>query len=397
MKVRQGTYIKPTERRVPGWIPPTSTPASREPRGKWAGFGVPAGNSRRGGSPASVHATNGPLAAPLQQDAPTGSQLAAAEARRGRNDNLIGMLSLAAGALALAVYLTERFDGIWHYGIPAGLVIILGTWLVWLNIGRKKINWSLAALGATYVTAGILGIFAPWDSFRQLAQILLSVLLILIALVLLALPLWATIRAQLAHAESEEIKERERADLAAHLHDSVLQTLALIQAHPEDPQRVAALARREERQLRTWLYGNPTKGASLSVQQLVEEQAAEVEDRFNLKVEVVVTGDRPAGQQGENISALLREALTNAAKHGEPPISVYVECGREFEAFIKDHGPGFELADLEQVPGDRHGVRDSLVKRAKRAGGEVRIRKLASGTEVSIRLPWAVEKAEGKN
>jgi signal transduction histidine kinase len=192
--------------------------------------------------------------------------------------------------------------------------------------------------------------------------------------------LWCELRVE----QAERIRETERADIAAHLHDSVLQTLALIQRKSGDPAEVVRLARSQERELRRWLYAGPV-GSQASLASAVTEVVHEVEDQHGVPIELVVTGDRALDVGGSVLVRALREALLNAVRHGAPPVSVYVEMGSELvEAFVRDHGPGFDLTD---VPQDRLGVRESILGRMSRHGGSARVRRLEHGTEVSICLP----------
>jgi signal transduction histidine kinase len=116
-----------------------------------------------------------------------------------------------------------------------------------------------------------------------------------------------------------------------------------------------------------------------------------VEDLHGIPIELVVTGDRTLDAGGTALVRALREALLNAARHGAPPVSVYVEVGPErVEAFVRDHGPGF---DVEDAPKDRLGVRESILGRMSRHGGSARVRRLEHGTEVSISLPLAAASA----
>jgi signal transduction histidine kinase len=181
------------------------------------------------------------------------------------------------------------------------------------------------------------------------------------------------------------IREAERADIAAHLHDSVLQTLALIQRHGSDPAAVARLARAQERDLRDWLYGpRPADGASLAGE--VRAAAADVEDRHGVAVDVVLVGDRPGDDRVSALVAALREAMVNAARHAGSPVQVYVECGPGgVEAFVRDRGTGFSLA---AVPDDRLGIRESIIGRMERHGGSATVRSTpGEGTEVRLELP----------
>ncbi|MGL4175265.1 MAG: sensor histidine kinase, partial [Dermatophilaceae bacterium] len=170
----------------------------------------------------------------------------------------------------------------------------------------------------------------------------------------------------------------------AHLHDSVLQTLALIQRQSADPASVTRLARAQERELRSWLYAGPV-GAQSSLAAAVTEVANEVEDVHGVPIDLVVTGDRPFEEHGAALSRAVREALLNAVRHGRPPVAAYLEIGTDgVEAFVRDRGDGF---DLDDVPDDRLGVRQSVLGRMERHGGSARIRRLEEGTEVELRLP----------
>ncbi len=163
------------------------------------------------------------------------------------------------------------------------------------------------------------------------------------------------------------MREAERADIAAHLHDSVLQALTLIRASAEDPARVRAIALTEERELRAWLYTGHAQAAD-SLDAAVTEAVVGVESRYGVPISVVVVGDMRPGPGELALVAALAEACQNAVRHGAPPVSVYVEVRpRAVEAFIKDNGEGFDPAT---IAADRHGVRDSIVGRMRRAGGE---------------------------
>ncbi|HQK61204.1 MAG TPA: ATP-binding protein, partial [Dermatophilaceae bacterium] len=180
------------------------------------------------------------------------------------------------------------------------------------------------------------------------------------------------------------VRATERADIAAHLHDSVLQTLALIQRRADDPTVVAGLARRQERELRAWLYGGESRESN-SLAAAVAAEIHEVEDEHGVPVEIVVTGDRTMEEAGDALVKATREAVLNAVRHGRPPVSVFMEVGPSgVEVFVRDHGDGFEMSDIGD---DRLGVRESIIGRMKRAEGTARIRRLENGTEVSLTLP----------
>jgi len=191
----------------------------------------------------------------------------------------------------------------------------------------------------------------------------------------------------LTEERAERIRSQERAEVAAHLHDSVLQTLALMQRRAGGPTEVAALARRQERELRAWLTGRPAPGQAAQLAPALEAAAAEIEETHGVPVEVVVVGDRGLDPGVEAVVAAAREAMTNAAKFGGgSPVDVYAESGGNgLHVFVRDRGPGF---DPESVSPDRRGVRDSIVGRMERHGGQVRISSSEStGTEVELELP----------
>lgn len=179
--------------------------------------------------------------------------------------------------------------------------------------------------------------------------------------------------AETALARSEEFRVRaeERAEFSRHIHDSVLQSLALIQRQAESPDEVVALARGQERDLRQWLFGardNPQG----SLVEALEAAAKAVEDRYRAVIEVVAVGDRVLEQTLPELVAATREAMVNAAVHGGGKADVYVEIGGDgCTVFVRDRGPGFDLAD---IPGDRGGVRQSIIGRMERIGGTATLR-----------------------
>ncbi len=188
----------------------------------------------------------------------------------------------------------------------------------------------------------------------------------------------------LATERGERIRSEERAEVAAHLHDSVLQTLALIQRRAGDPGEVGSLARHQERELRNWLYGT-AELASDTLAGALEEVCGEVEERHRVGIELVTVGDAPLDDQLRAVVAATREAVTNAAKFaGVDSLSVYSELtGGEIQVYIRDRGVGF---DPDAVPEDRQGVRESIVGRMRRHGGAAIIRSAPdAGTEIELR------------
>ena len=144
-------------------------------------------------------------------------------------------------------------------------------------------------------------------------------------------------------AEDAEARAEEKSRVAAHLHDSVLQTLALIQRESADPARVVGLARRQERELRDWLFG--TAGLGLAgLADAVRRMAAEIEDSYRVKVEVVAVGEASLHPAAEALVGAAREAMINAAKHsGAETFSVYVEADEKaLRLFVRDRGVGFD-------------------------------------------------------
>ena len=187
----------------------------------------------------------------------------------------------------------------------------------------------------------------------------------------------------LAAERAERIRSQERSEVAAHLHDSVLQTLALVQKRAGDPREVANLARRQERELRAWLGGGrPEPGESLASS--LEAVAAEVEETHRVPIDVVAVGDAPMDDRGVALVAAAREALVNAAKFaGGAPVQLYAEVGEErTEVFVRDRGPGF---DASAVPEDRRGLRESIIGRMQRHGGRAVVHSApGTGTEVEL-------------
>jgi len=218
----------------------------------------------------------------------------------------------------------------------------------------------------------------------------LTAVVVIVALALILAPFLWRLGRNLALERAERIRSQERAELAAHLHDSVLQTLTLVQKRAGDPAAVAALARRQERELRAWLAGDGAAPPGSSFAAALRAAAEEVEDAHLVQVDVVSVGDRPLDDGADAVVAAAREALTNAAKFapGSGPIAVYAEAAPDrIQAFVHDRGPGFELA---AVPADRRGVRESIVGRMERHGGRAAIRSApGEGTEIELVLEQA--------
>jgi len=213
----------------------------------------------------------------------------------------------------------------------------------------------------------------------------LAVVMTVIGLALLTGPWWIRMVSDLGEERSERIRSQERAELAAHLHDSVLQTLALIQRNATSPREVTRLARGQERELRTLLYGARVASGPLS--EALRSAAGEVEDSYAIKVDVVVVGDALLTDRLGALVAACREALVNAAKHaGVDAVSLYAEVeDGACLCFVRDRGSGFDPAAVDP---DRQGLRGSIIGRVERHGGQVSVRSSpGAGTEVEIRMP----------
>lgn len=273
--------------------------------------------------------------------------------------------------------------------IGAVMTIVTGIALVWSQ-SRQVRNWrSIRFIGAVVGGIGLLSLGVVMVASRDNPLIILLrgglIGAALVAGILFALiPMWLRTTKELSESEAQRVRESERADIAAHLHDSVLQTLTLIRASAEDPTRVRAIALTEERELRAWLYTGHAQAAD-SLEAAVTEAVVGVESRYGVPISVVVVGDMRPGPGELALVAALAEACQNAVRHGAPPVSVYVEVRpRVVEAFVKDNGKGFDPA---LIAPDRHGVRDSILGRMRRAGGEGAIHSRSRGTEIALSMP----------
>ncbi len=237
-----------------------------------------------------------------------------------------------------------------------------------------------------------LGLFAAQTGQAGVARdVLLAGALGVLGLGLMVGPWLFRLTGDLSEERAARVRSQERADMAAHLHDSVLQTLALIQKHAEDGRTVATLARAQERDLRSWLYGDQAHPET-SVAGALKAVAAEVEDAHGVPVDVVTVGDVRVTEALRPLVLASREAMVNAAKHsGADKVDVFAECAdTAVEVFVRDRGQGF---DQSAVPGDRLGVRNSILARMDRHGGRAEIR-TAPGEGTEVRLSLAVPSPE---
>jgi signal transduction histidine kinase len=247
-------------------------------------------------------------------------------------------------------------------------------------------SWTRLVAGAALL-AGALALFAVQTGEAGVARdVLAAGVLGVVGLALTVGPWLFRLASDLAEERAARVRSQERADVAAHLHDSVLQTLALIQKHADDGRTVAGLARAQERDLRAWLYADSAT-PDTSVAGALRSAAAEAEDAHGIPVEVVTVGDTTWTEETRPLVLAAREAMVNAAKHaGADKIDVYAETTNDrVEVFVRDRGKGF---DLEDVPEDRLGVRRSIVDRMERHGGAASVRSApGEGTEVRLSMP----------
>jgi len=240
--------------------------------------------------------------------------------------------------------------------------------------------------GVALVVGAALLFLSQVDALGAARDAAFTAIVAIFALALILAPFIWRLGRSLAAERAERVRSQERAEMAAHLHDSVLQTLTLMQMRADDPREVAALARRQQRELRAWLAAGREVGEARFAAAL-RAAAEEVEDAYRITVDVVAVGDADLDEPAAALVAATREALTNAAKFAADagPVSVYAEVGPEqIEAFVRDRGPGF---DPDRLPGDRRGVRESIVGRMQRHGGTATIVSVpGSGTEVVLSI-----------
>ncbi|MFI1567089.1 PspC domain-containing protein [Streptomyces sp. NPDC020490] len=267
----------------------------------------------------------------------------------------------------------------------------------WMEVGRRRRTLTLlrSAGGVLLVTAGVTGIFVLQGSAAHLGSVLQAALAVLVGITLLAGPYLVRMTQDLSEERLMRIRAQERAEVAAHVHDSVLHTLTLIQRNAENAGEVRRLARAQERDLRTWLYkpegtGKEEADEPDNLADAVRRNAAEVEDKHGVPIEVVVVGDCPLDDRTGAQMQAAREAMVNAAKYGGDggAVQVYAEVeGRTVFVSVRDRGPGF---DLDSIPADRMGVRESIIGRMERNGGTARVRAVpGGGTEVELEMERA--------
>lgn len=316
--------------------------------------------------------------------------------RRSRELGLLPLLAIGAlllGGWLLVAAAVPSLDSIgFNTVLLTALVVLgLGAAIIWRQADDEQregslgtAQWVRISVGLAMVAAGALLLIVDAADPAQAVRGLLVGLVVAGGLALLALP-W--IRGQWERANRERsarIRAAERAEVAAQVHDSVLQTLTLIRTNADDAEAVTRLSRAEERRLRRWLY-EPASDASPTLRSALERLAADTEAGFASTVEVVAVGDAPMTQQLQPLIAATSEALLNAAKHAGGTITLYCEAEPQVVSiFVRDRGAGF---DPDTIPSDRLGVRESIVGRMERAGGSAEIRTVPTGTEVRLSMP----------
>lgn len=334
------------------------------------------------------------------------------EAAIGRIPVANWRIAAGVGFLTLAFLLVLREAGIWWSDAAIWPLILAasGAVLLWRQsrsldpasaesappapgaiatdppVGARVADIYRGGFGIALVLGAALLFLYANGALGQARDVVLAVVVAATALALILAPFLWRLGRTLADERSERIRSQERAEVAAHLHDSVLQTLALVQKRASDPREVAALARRQERELRAWLFDDAAdRGDSLAA--ALRAAAAEVEDAHGVAIDVVTVGDAPLDERAVALVAATREALTNAAKFAADAgaIAVYAEMepGR-VQVFVRDRGAGFDPA---AVPADRRGVRESIIARMERHGGTAAIRSGPDrGTEIELTM-----------
>ena len=293
----------------------------------------------------------------------------------------IGPLMLAGAGVAVLWWQAdeaqrERWrDPSRHMG-PIRAVVGGGGWQAYLRIGAGLLLLVLAitlfSLRSGSLTVALnVGLAAAFG---------------IVGLGFMVGPWLFRLSSDLSEEREARVRSEERADVAAHLHDSVLQTLALIQRSAGDPATVSRLARAQERDLRAWLFDSEREGPA-TLAAALRAVAAEVEDAHGVPVEVVCVGDAPVTEEDRPLVLATREAIANAAKHsGASTVDVYAEAtAAGVEVVVRDRGTGFDPA---RVAEGRHGVRSSIIGRMERHGGSASVRSTpGEGTEVRLSLP----------
>jgi signal transduction histidine kinase len=330
------------------------------------------------------------LTMPVAQPGTPEAEAPARVGWRPRNRReLAGLVVVAIVAAVLLGQIVRSSTG--HLLLPLALLAV-GLGVIWRQLDTDSPldlpggRWALAG-GAALAAGGVVLLLATTGQLTAARNGFTATLVILTGLVLATAPAWRRLLDSRADERAARVRSEERAAVAAHLHDSVLQTLALIQRHADDQQSVSRLARSQERELRAWLYDPAVVREGGTWAGLVAGMVADVESDHALIVDPVVVGDAPIDDALAALGAATREALVNAAKHsGATTADLYTEVTADrVSVFVRDRGSGFDVA---AVPPDRRGLRDSVTGRLARWGGSAEIRSTpGEGTEVELSLP----------
>jgi signal transduction histidine kinase/phage shock protein PspC (stress-responsive transcriptional regulator) len=325
-----------------------------------------------------------PVAAPGEEPAPGTFTLGAPTGKR----QLLTLAVLGFACVVLVGQVAQFSSG--AFVLPLVLVAV-GLAVIWRQLDTDRtlalpgVRWALAG-GAALAAGGVILLLATTGQLANARNGFAATLVILTGVVLATAPIWRRLLDSRAEERTARIRSEERAAVAAHLHDSVLQTLALIQ-RTEDPNEMVALARGQERELRTWLYGKTKPGGEGSLSAALDAVAVEVEQAHRTRIEIVMVGDCPLDDGVRALVHACREAFVNAARHsGARGVSAYVEVeDDQVTAYVRDQGVGFSR---EAVPNDRHGIAESIEGRMERNGGVAVIDSaIGQGTEVRLRIP----------
>ncbi len=318
-------------------------------------------------------------------------------------DVAVGVLLVTGAALLIADRTGYHVDVKW---VLPTMIVAAGAALAWSQLDSvERGRWLSRAGGRTpngllqlvggllLVLVGVLLLVGGGRPWTVVVDAAVAAVAVIAGLALVLAPWWVRLVRQLRAEQEARARESERADIAAHLHDSVLQTLALIRRSADRPEHVARLARAQERELREWLYADrPPEGTSIAaalravVAEVEDGRRGDEEDAAAAVIDMVVVGDGVPTAATTALLQATREALVNAVAHGRPPVSLYLEVREDrAEVFVRDRGEGF---DLDKVPPDRFGVRESIFGRVRRRGGEATITcRPERGTEVHLNVP----------
>ncbi|MBB4948781.1 signal transduction histidine kinase/phage shock protein PspC (stress-responsive transcriptional regulator) [Kitasatospora gansuensis] len=321
---------------------------------------------------------------------------------KGGLGQLLALLLLVVGIMALlsALHIQTAKPYMWPLlTVGVGVALVWrqaddSRWQRWFGLEegtKRRAAYTRVGAGVLLVVAGTVGFLILQGGDSTVSSVIEAALAVLAGVLVLVGPYALRMWQDLGTERTARIRAQERAEIAAHVHDSVLHTLTLIQRNADDAKEVLRLARAQERELRLWLY-RPEAAAEAAPDTLAERirsVVAEVEDLHGVAVELVCVGDCPMDDRIAAQIQAAREATVNAAKYGGGgPVQVYAEVeGRTVSVFVRDHGPGF---DPDSVPEDRMGVRESIIGRMKRNGGTARVRPAPDGgTEVELEMERA--------